>query len=70
MMREQHNKKQEEIAEILEISLGNYNKKESGKIRFSLIEAKKIADYFETSIEEIFFDNKVSKMETKLKETG
>nr|WP_287825377.1 helix-turn-helix transcriptional regulator [Clostridium sp.] len=69
-MREQNNIKQEKIAKILDISLGNYNKKEGGKIRFSLIEAKKIADYFGTTIEEIFFENYVSKMETKLKETG
>lgn len=69
MMREQHNIKQEEIAKVLSVSLGNYNKKESGKIRFSLVEAKKIADYFGITIEEIFFDEKVSKMET-LKETG
>lgn len=70
MMREQENIKQEEFADILNMSLCNYNKKESGKIRFSLIEAKIIADYFGKTIEEIFFANQVSKVETKLKETG
>lgn len=70
LMREQRNIKQEKIAGILGISLGNYNKKESGKIRFSLNEAKLIADFFDTTIEEIFFTNKVSKNETRLEETG
>ncbi len=70
LMREHNNIKQEEIADILNISPCNYYKKEKGEIRFSLLEAKKIADYFGLTIEEIFFDNKVSKMETKFQETG
>lgn len=69
-LREERNVKQEEMADVLGISACNYYKKENGSIRFSLTEAKKVADYFELSIEEIFFNNEVSKMETKLKETG
>lgn len=43
------------IAELLNISLCNYCKKELKQLNFSLEEAKKVADFFEMSIEEIFF---------------
>lgn len=63
-LREQNNIKQEEIASILGISSANYSKKEAGSIRFSLIEARIIAQYFNLQIEDIFFRNNVSKIET------
>ncbi len=44
---------------------GAYYKKESGMIRFSLREAKIIADLLERPIEEIFFAHGVSCQETK-----
>lgn len=50
---------QEEIAEKLGISQATYNKKENGKIPFSLAEAKKIADLFGKNIEELFFEDAV-----------
>lgn len=61
----------EKISKILNLETkAAYYKKEAGTVKFTLIEAKKIADYFNMTIEEIFFDNEVSGMETKLEETG
>ena len=64
-LREQLGLKQEDIAEVLGVSLANYNKKENGTVKVSLIEAKKLSDFFGKNIEEIFFDGKVSEKETK-----
>jgi putative transcriptional regulator len=58
-LREEKGKTQEEMARILDISEPNYCKKESGQVKVSLLEAKKIADYFGQTIEEIFFANDV-----------
>lgn len=63
-LREEMGLKQEIIAELLDISPANYCKKENGTIKYSLLEAKKIADYFNKTIEEIFFANEVSKNDT------
>lgn len=63
-LREKHNKEQRELAEYLEISAPNYSKKEAGQVRFSLIEAKKLSEYFNLTIDEIFFNDEVSKQET------
>ena len=41
-----------------------YYKKESGIVKFSLEEAWTISNFFELSIEEIFFSNQDSKTET------
>lgn len=38
-----------------------YYKKETGTVKFSLQEAKAIADYFHQPIEEIFFASELSK---------
>lgn len=40
-----------------------YYKRELGKIKFSLDEAKKISNIFKMSIEDIFFDEQLSKIE-------
>ncbi|GAA0735524.1 helix-turn-helix transcriptional regulator [Clostridium oceanicum] len=53
------------IAELLGVSLNTYNFKENGKKSFTLEEAKQIADYFETSIDEIFFNNSVPNVGTE-----
>ena len=63
-LREESNLNQEFMAKFLNISSANYCKKESGSIKFSLQEAKKIADFFNKTIEEIFFADKVSKNDT------
>ena len=63
-LREGAGLKQDELATLLDISSANYCKKESGIIRFSLPEAKILADYFHTTIEAIFFTTEVSKTDT------
>lgn len=46
-----------EMAKIIQLKTSSsYLKKENGNIKFSLIEAMKIAKYLNMSIEEIFFD--------------
>lgn len=52
--------KQEEVAEMLGITLTTYSKKENGKSDFTISEAKKLATFFDCTIEEIFFDEKVN----------
>ncbi len=34
-----------------------YYKKENGSLRFSLLEAKKLADFYQMTIEELFFND-------------
>lgn len=48
---------QEETAKILNMTTATYSRKENGIREFSINEAKKISDLFNTSIEEIFFNN-------------
>lgn len=48
---------QKQIAEQLNITATTYNFKENRKNQFSLEEAKKIADLFNSTIEEIFFND-------------
>lgn len=52
--------KQENIAEILGITLTTYSNKETGKTQFSLDEAKKISDYLNVPIEQLFFASEVN----------
>lgn len=44
-----------EICKLLEINRITFYQKEKGNLRFSLEEAKKIADFYNDSIENIFF---------------
>lgn len=54
-----------EMAELLGLKTeAAYYKKENGAIKFSVSEAKIIADRLGMKIEEIFFENKVSLRET------
>lgn len=46
--------KQEDVAEMLGITLTTYSKKENGKSDFTITEAKKLASFFSCTIEEIF----------------
>lgn len=60
-LRNQKGISAETMAEILGLETkAAYYKKEVGSVKFTLAEAKKIADYFELPIEEIFFANEVS----------
>ncbi len=53
-------KKQEDIANLLGVGLNTYNFKENGKKPFTLNEAKTIADFFNTTIDDLFFNNTVN----------
>lgn len=53
------------MADLIGVSKASYSKKENGLVKFSLKEAKIIADTFDESIEEIFFNSKVTKNETQ-----
>lgn len=51
----------EKIREVLGLkTLAAYYKKENGSVKFTLSDAKKIADLFGMPIEEIFFGNEIS----------
>ncbi len=60
-LREERNLKQEEVAVMLGTSTPNYNKKENGDVKVSLSEAKKFADFYHLTIEEIFFKQEFQK---------
>ena len=53
-IRKQRGIKQEELAEVLEVSRQTIGSLENGRYNPSIILAFKIARYFEKSIEEIF----------------
>lgn len=63
---------QEKMAELLGISKNNYNLKENGKLDFNLVEVKKILSILNSTYEEIFFENDVTKISYKdiQKESG
>ena len=65
-LREDNNLTQAQMANYLGMSLANYGKKENNQIRFSINEAKKLSDFFGLSIEQIFFDDKFSKIERRV----
>ncbi|NLY46818.1 MAG: helix-turn-helix transcriptional regulator [Tissierella sp.] len=54
---------QQELAEILGISLTSYNKKETGKVPFTVDELKKLSEHFNVPIEN-FFNDEVFKTNT------
>lgn len=58
--RQLRNVTQEDLAKLLGMTKQGYAFKENGKREFTLTEAKIIADYFGTSIEDIFFNQKVN----------
>lgn len=61
---------QQEMADIIGISIHSYHNKENKKSEFTHSELQKIHEFFKSkipgvTIEEIFFTNEVSKMITK-----
>lgn len=54
LIRKKKNIKQQELADLLGISLNQYSQKEKGNYNFTCDEMFKIADYLKMSIEEIF----------------
>lgn len=55
-LREFYGFSQKEIAEYLNLSTNGYSMKENGLRKFTLDEAKKLAELFGVSIEELFFN--------------
>lgn len=55
-LRKKHGFKQDVMAETLGITKATYSKKENGSIKFSLEESKILANFFDTTIDELFFD--------------
>lgn len=56
-IRKENNISAKEMSEILGLTTTSaYYKKENESVKFTLDEAKKIADYFKKSIEDIFFE--------------
>ncbi len=55
-LREEKNISQQELAIALGITQQAYSRIELGKSKPSLVKAKEIADFFDVSIEEIFFE--------------
>lgn len=58
--RKLHDLTQKDTAKLLNISNVAYSLKESGQKDFKLSEAKFLADYFGTTVDEIFFNNSVN----------
>ena len=54
-LRKAHQRTQQEIADLLNISTANYCKKEHGSLACSLDEAKILADYYGTTVDHLFF---------------
>ena len=54
-----------QMADLIGVSKASYSKKENGLVKFSLKEAKIIADKFNESIEKIFFTSSVAKNATE-----
>lgn len=55
LLRLQNEKTERELAEMLSIATNTYHNKEKGQRAIKLEEAKKLADYYNVSIEELFF---------------
>lgn len=61
VLRYKNKLKQQDIAEKLGISETTYNRKENGNSEFTISEAKQISDILNVSINEIFFNDDVTK---------
>lgn len=61
-LREEAGLTQEQMAEKLDIVVSHYNMMENGKRRVSLSHAKRIAEIFNKTIEEIFFTHEFHEM--------
>lgn len=47
----------EDMAKVIDKSAPNYSMKENGKVKFSVSEALKIADFLEVKVEDIFLQS-------------
>lgn len=53
-IREEKGYTSEDMAKVIEKSVPNYSMKENGKVKFTVSEALKIADFLDSKVEEIF----------------
>lgn len=60
-LRARKNISQQEMANLLRMTVSTYNRKENGVRNFTIDEAKLLAGFFKTSIEQIFFIESVTK---------
>jgi putative transcriptional regulator len=60
-LRAKHDLSQEEIGELIGMTVTTYNRKENGLREFTLSEAGKLSDLFGVKIEQIFFVDEVTK---------
>ncbi len=58
------NMTQQELAQILQISISTLNFKINGRSDFSVKEAKKVSNFFGKTIEEIFYIGEINKTKT------
>lgn len=65
LLRKQEDKTQVEMAEILEISPQRYNMYENDRRKLPVKIAKKAADYFGVTLEDIFFGTNLNNMFNK-----
>ena len=52
--REEKGYTSEDMAKVIEKSVPNYSMKENGKVKFTVTETLKIADFLEEKVEDIF----------------
>ena len=50
----------EDMSTVIGTNAATYYKKEMGMLRFSLQDAKKIADFFKSTIEDVFYSSEES----------
>ena len=49
-----------DLADAMNIGFATYYKKERGQVKWTLSEGKFLADFFQTTIDELFFDSKLA----------
>ena len=59
-LRAEHDFNQQDMAEFLGIRRTTYHNKETGKNDFTVSEAKQLAELFNSSIDDIFFTDRVN----------
>ncbi len=66
VLRKKNKITQKDLAKELNIPKSSYSKKERGECNFTIRQAKIIADYFNKTIEEVFFPNENPKKILKI----
>ncbi|WP_414051087.1 helix-turn-helix transcriptional regulator [Macrococcus animalis] len=52
--RKEHGLSQKSVAKVIGVSMGNYQLKESCKLDFTLKECHTLAEYFDTTLNDLF----------------